>query len=102
MDLGSGSLTVVIPVYNEADNIRPLVERLETALGGWPGPLEMILVDDGSADDTLDLLREAQRREPRIRIVHFAHHLGQTAALAAGFRFARGRALATLDGDLQN
>ena len=108
MDLGNGSLTVVIPVYNEADNIQSLVERLGAALAGWPGALEVILVDDGSTDRTLELLKQAQRSEPLlrvlpgIRIAHFGRHLGQTAAMAAGFRLARGRAVATLDGDLQN
>ena len=102
MDLGTGSLSVIIPVYNEADNILPLVERLGVSLSGWAGPLETLFVDDGSTDRTLVLLRQAQQREPRIRIVHFRRHLGQTAAMAAGFGLAQGRAVATLDGDLQN
>jgi len=108
MDLGNGSLTIVIPVYNEAENIQPLVERLGGALGGWRGALEVLFVDDGSTDQTLDLLKQAQRSESLpgvlrgIRIAHFGRHLGQTAAMAAGFRLARGRAVATLDGDLQN
>jgi glycosyltransferase involved in cell wall biosynthesis len=102
MELGDGSLTVVIPVYNEAENIRPLVERLDKALAGWTGALEILFVDDGSTDGTLELLVEGQQREPRIRIARFTRHLGQTAAMAAGFRLARGRAIATLDGDLQN
>ncbi len=108
MDLGNGSLTVVIPVYNEVDNIQPLLERLGAALASWPGALEILFVDDGSTDRTLDLLKQAQRSEllpgvlRGIRIAHFGRHLGQTAAMAAGFRLARGRAVATLDGDLQN
>lgn len=102
MDLGSGSLTVVIPLYNEAENVPALVERLGAALAGWGGPLEIILVDDASTDATLELLEQAQQREPRVRIARFRRHLGQTAAMAAGFRLAGGRAVATLDGDLQN
>ena len=96
------SLSVVIPVYNEAENIRPLLERLKSALGEAPGQAEILFVDDGSTDRTLALLREAQRRDARIRIAHFRRNLGQTAAMAAGFRLARGKAVVTIDGDLQN
>jgi glycosyltransferase involved in cell wall biosynthesis len=96
------ALSVVIPVYNEAENIRPLVERLESALRAAPGPIEMLFVDDGSTDQTLSLLKEAQAKDARIRIAHFRHNLGQTAAMAVGFRLARGKAVVTIDGDLQN
>ncbi|MBI1940846.1 MAG: glycosyltransferase family 2 protein [Acidobacteria bacterium] len=96
------SLSVVIPVYNEAENIRPLVEQLQSALKDFPGRVEMLFVDDGSRDSTLEKLKEAQQGEARIRIAHFRENLGQTAAMAAGFRLARGRAVVTLDGDLQN
>jgi glycosyltransferase involved in cell wall biosynthesis len=96
------SLSIVIPVYNEVENIRPLVEQLRAALVDWHGPLEFLFVDDGSTDGTLDALRTAQATDRRIRVAHFRRNLGQTAALAAGFRLARGRALVTLDGDLQN
>ena len=96
------SLSVTIPVYNEAENISPLTERLNTALAGWGKPVEIVFIDDGSTDRTLDLLKEAQARDPRIRIGHFRRNLGQTAAIAAGFRLARGEAVVTLDGDLQN
>jgi glycosyltransferase involved in cell wall biosynthesis len=96
------SLSVVVPVYNEAENIRPLVERLESALRAAPGPIEMLFVDDGSTDRTLALLKEAQEKDARIRIAHFRRNLGQTAAMAAGFRLARGKAVVTIDGDLQN
>jgi glycosyltransferase involved in cell wall biosynthesis len=96
------SLSVVIPVYNEAENIEPLVARLESALQDWPGQWEILFVDDGSTDSTLEFLKRAQGRDPRIRIARFRRNLGQTAAMAAGFRLARGRAIVTLDGDLQN
>jgi len=96
------SLSVVIPVYNEAENIRPLVRSLESALRAAPGQIEMLFVDDGSTDQTLALLKEAQDKDARIRIAHFRRNLGQTAALAAGFRLARGKAVVTIDGDLQN
>ena len=98
----SVSLSVVIPVYNEAENVEPLVERVQTALGGWPGGVEFICVDDGSTDSTLELLKRAQETDARVRIAHFRKNLGQTVAMAAGFRLARGKAVVTLDGDLQN
>lgn len=97
-----GLLSVVIPVYNEAENIPPLTERLNSALHDWQGPVEILFVDDGSNDGTLALLKQAQEKDPRIRIARFRHNLGQTAAMAAGFRLARGEAVVTLDGDLQN
>lgn len=96
------SLTVVVPVYNEAENIRPLVKQLRAALEGWPGEVEMVFVDDGSADATLEELKRVQEADPRVRIAHFRRNLGQTAAMAAGFHLARGRAVVTIDGDLQN
>jgi glycosyltransferase involved in cell wall biosynthesis len=96
------ALSVVIPVYNEAENIRPLVERMESALRAAPERIEMLFVDDGSTDETLELLKEAQAKDARIRIAHFRRNLGQTAAMAAGFRLARGKVVVTIDGDLQN
>ena len=96
------SLSVVIPVYNEAENVAPLVERITQALTDWAAPLEILFVDDGSTDGTLERLKAAQAKDARIRIAHFRRNLGQTAAMAAGFRLAQGRAVATIDGDLQN
>jgi dolichol-phosphate mannosyltransferase len=98
----SVSLSLVIPLYNEEENVLPLVDQLHAALGGWPRPMEILLVDDGSTDRTLDFLRRAQEADSRIRVIHLRRNLGQTAALAAGFRLAKGTALVTLDGDLQN
>jgi dolichol-phosphate mannosyltransferase len=100
--VASCPLSVVIPVYNEAENIEPLLERLSAALKPWAGEVEFLFVDDGSTDGTLGNLREAQKSDARIRIAHFRRHHGQTAAMAAGFRLARGGAVVTLDGDLQN
>ena len=96
------ALSVVIPVHNEEANVAPLVEELRHALGGFPGGVEFVFVDDGSTDATLAHLTEAARADARIRVAHFRRNLGQTSAMAAGFRFARGQAVATLDGDLQN
>jgi len=98
----SDSLSVVIPVYNEQENIAALCERLQAALADWPGEIELLFVDDGSTDTTLELLKRAQAGDARIRIAHFRRNLGQTAAMEAGFHLARGSAVVTLDGDLQN
>lgn len=98
----SASLSVVVPIYNEEENIAPLVEQLQAALKDWPGAVELLFVDDGSTDATLELLQGAQARDPRIRIAHFRRNLGQTAAMQAGFHLARGSAVVTIDGDLQN
>jgi glycosyltransferase involved in cell wall biosynthesis len=96
------SLSIVIPVYNEEGNIRPLVARISEAMSGWQGAVEILFVDDGSSDRTLELLKESQAEDSRIRIAHFHKNMGQTAAMAAGFRLARGEAIATIDADLQN
>jgi glycosyltransferase involved in cell wall biosynthesis len=98
----SDSLSVVVPVYNEEENIAALLEQLQAALREWPGEVEFLFVDDGSNDTTLELLKRAQASDPRIRIAHFRQNLGQTAAMEAGFHLARGHAVVTLDGDLQN
>ncbi len=96
------SLSIVVPVYNEAENIAPLVKRLESSLATWPGEVDFLFVDDGSTDATVELLRQAQVGDPRVHIAHFRRNLGQTAAMAAGFHLARGNWVVTLDGDLQN
>jgi dolichol-phosphate mannosyltransferase len=96
------SLSVVIPVFNEAGNVQPLAERLRCVLSDALGPAEIIFVDDGSTDGTLAELRRAQERDARIRILHFRRNLGQTAALAAGFHHAMGESVISMDGDLQN
>ncbi len=96
------SLSVVVPVYNEEENVGPLHEQLQAALANWSGEVEFLFVDDGSTDGTLEVLKREQSADPRIRIAHFRRNLGQTAAMAAGFHLAKGRAVVTLDGDLQN
>ena len=96
------SVSIVIPVYNEAENVLPLLDELNRAVRHWYGWVEFLFVDDGSTDSTLNLLISAQARDSRIRIAHLRHNLGQTAAMAAGFRLSRGEAVVTLDGDLQN
>lgn len=94
-------LSVVIPVHNESDNILPLLEETAAALDGRYD-YEVVVVDDGSSDQTPLRLREAARRFPRVRIVRHARRSGQSTALATGVRLAAGRLVATLDGDGQN
>jgi dolichol-phosphate mannosyltransferase len=95
-------VALVIPVYNERDNLPLLIDEIARAVGGEGRSYEIVAVDDGSTDGSLDVLEGLQRDHPELRIVAFAGHAGQTAALAAGFRAARGRAIVTLDADLQN
>lgn len=94
----SPSLSVVICVFNEADNIEPLIQQLDAQLQNID--YELVFVDDGSSDMTLSRLKN--RRHPRLRIVEFRRNFGQSAALAAGIAQARGEWIATMDGDLQN
>jgi glycosyltransferase involved in cell wall biosynthesis len=95
-------LSIIIPVYNEEDNIGPLVTRITEAMSAWQGTVEILFIDDGSTDRTMELLKEAQSADARIRIAHFGKNLGQTAAMAAGFRLVRGEVVASIDADLQN
>jgi glycosyltransferase involved in cell wall biosynthesis len=96
-------LSVLVPVHNEEDSIAPLVERVCAALEEFGKPWELIIVDDGSTDATLvNARKEFAREKLDLRIVELQRNFGQAAALQAGIDVARGRLLATLDGDLQN
>jgi glycosyltransferase involved in cell wall biosynthesis len=95
-------LSVVIPVFNEAENVGPLYREFTETLTAWGYPYELIIVDDGSTDATFERLRERQLTDRRVRVIRFRRNFGQTAAFAAGFSAARGRLIATADGDLQN
>ena len=96
-------LSVVIPMYNEQDCVVPMVARVHEALADYLHPWELVLVDDGSFDDTALLLREAmQQYGKHVRAVLLQRNFGQTAAMQAGIDVARGDVIATLDGDLQN
>lgn len=95
-------LSVVAPLYNESQNVAPLVEWILEALASYPGNFEVILVDDGSRDDTWDQVAAAASADPRVRGVALGRNVGQTAAMMAGFDHAQGRVVVSLDGDLQN
>ena len=98
----SPELSLVIPVRNESPNIEALYVEMTEALERWGRSYEVLAIDDGSTDDSFDRLVQCQRRDPRWRIIRFRRNFGQTAAFSAGFRHARGRFIATADGDLQN
>ena len=98
----SPDLSIVIPVHNESPNIKPLYDELTQTLGQYGRSYEILIVDDGSTDETFDELVKLQVRDPRLRVIRFRRNFGQTAAFAAGFAYARGRLVVTSDGDLQN
>src|SRR5262245_19879442 len=95
-------LSIVIPVRNESPNIIPLYDELTETLVNYGRSYEIVIVDDGSTDDSFDKLAAIQARDPHLRVIRFRRNFGQTAAFAAGFAFARGRYVVTADGDLQN
>lgn len=93
---------MVVPVFEERDNLEPLHRELVAALVGVAGGVEFVYVDDGSRDGSAALLAELAKRDARVRVLSFERNCGQTAAFAAGFEAARGEVVATLDADLQN
>jgi glycosyltransferase involved in cell wall biosynthesis len=95
-------LSVVVPFYNEEDNVGPLHAALVAALDPLQISYEMVFVDDGSRDQTLPRAVDLARNDPRVVIVKFRRNYGQTAAMAAGIEQSRGEVVVTLDGDLQN
>jgi dolichol-phosphate mannosyltransferase len=101
-ELMKPELSVVVPLRNEGPNVAPLARRIFEALQNTPCGLELILVDDGSTDDTWSRILEARRADARIRALRHARSRGQSAALWTGFKASRGTVIATLDGDLQN
>jgi glycosyltransferase involved in cell wall biosynthesis len=95
-------VSVVVPVYNEADNVVDLHRELSRSLEHVGRPYEVLLVDDGSGDGTPERLVEIEARDPHVRVLRLRRNFGQTAAFSAGFDHARGEVVVTSDGDLQN
>ena len=95
-------ISIVIPVYNEHDNIAPLYQKIRDACDGLEKSYEVVFVDDGSRDGTRDVLERIHRRDARVKVIRFRRNFGQTAAMAAGFRYAQGEIIISMDGDLQN
>jgi dolichol-phosphate mannosyltransferase len=95
-------LSVVIPVYNEEENLPILAAEVQGALQAAGRSYEVLYVDDGSTDGSPGILRRLAREDPAVRVIRQRRNSGQSAALEAGFRFARGAVVITLDADLQN
>ncbi len=95
-------LSIVIPLLNEEENIPELYGELTEVLTSINRSSEMVFVDDGSTDQSFTLLKQLQENDPRVVVVSFRRNFGQTAAMAAGFDYARGAVIVTMDADLQN
>lgn len=95
-------LSIIVPFYNEEESIGPMYAAIVAAIDPLAIAYEMVFVDDGSRDKTVELGTELARKDPRVRLVKFRRNYGQTPAMAAGIEHARGEILVTMDGDLQN
>lgn len=96
------SLSIIIPVYNEEDNVLPLHRKITEALDSMGQPYEVIIVDDGSTDNTAQRLKELAKVDSRLKVIHLRRNFGQTPAMMAGIDAATGDILIPMDGDLQN
>lgn len=95
-------LTVLIPLYNERDNLKPLFEKIESVLEGLTSDWEVVFVDDGSTDGSFEVLEELRAASPRVKLIRFGRNFGKSAALDAGFQLARGGRIVIMDADLQD
>jgi len=95
-------ISVVVPMRNESPNVEQLYREVTASLSAFGRPYEIVAVDDGSRDNTFELLSRLQAKDARLRVIRFRRNFGQTAAFAAGFHHARGRFIVTMDGDNQN
>jgi glycosyltransferase involved in cell wall biosynthesis len=100
--IDSAYLSLVIPCYNEQENVTELLSRVEASLTRIDKPFEVVIIDDGSTDDTPRLLANASQTYPWLRVLRMQQNSGQSAAFQAGFDAARGQVIATIDADLQN
>jgi glycosyltransferase involved in cell wall biosynthesis len=101
MDTKGPEISVVLPVFDEQDNLRPVYEQITRTLGGGHS-YEILFVDDGSRDDSFTVLAELHKNDDKVRVIRFRKNFGQTAALSAGFEHARGEIIVAMDADLQN
>jgi len=95
-------VSIIVPVYDEAENIGKLIARTKEILDGQKISFEFLVIDDGSQDNTPEVLRSEAKHDSRIKVISFKRNFGQTAAIAAGFRFAKGEIVIPMDADLQN
>ena len=96
------AISIIIPVFNEVENIVLLFDHLKAVVHKLPYAFEILFVDDGSTDGTLRTIKELQERDPRIKAISFSRNFGHQAALTAGLQYATGDAVITMDGDLQH
>lgn len=96
------TISIVIPLYNEEENVRELYGSLKPVMDSLRNEYEIIFIDDGSTDSTLSLLQEIQAADDSVIVLSLRRNFGQTAAFAAGFDYSRGDIIVTMDGDLQN
>lgn len=96
------TISVLIPIFNEEENISPLYDKLTTALKKAGRPYEVIFIDDGSSDGSLEILLDINKRDPNVKTISLSRNFGQTAALSAGIDLSKGEILIPMDGDLQN
>ncbi|MEK7309015.1 MAG: glycosyltransferase family 2 protein [Nitrospirota bacterium] len=95
-------VSIVVPLYNEEDNVRPLYDAIKSAMDAERKEYEILFVDDGSTDSTPQKLNEIASKDKRVKPLSFRRNFGQTAAFAAGFDHSKGDVVVTMDGDLQN
>ena len=95
-------ISIIVPMFNEADNVAPMVEQVLAAFRDEPRPIELVLVDDASTDATWERIAAAHAADPRVRGIRHTRNAGQSAAVWTGFRGTQAPIIATLDGDLQN
>jgi len=95
-------LSIVVPVFNEEENVEPLVREIQSILSSLEKSYEIVVVDDGSRDGTFEILRRLHRSQPTLHVIRLKRNFGQTAALAAGLEHAQGEIIVLMDGDGQN
>jgi glycosyltransferase involved in cell wall biosynthesis len=95
-------LSIVIPLYNEEENIEPLIHEITSVVGSLKKTYELVAVDDGSKDETFRVLAGLRQTEPHLRVIRLKRNFGQTAAIAAGLAYAKGEVVIMMDGDGQN
>ncbi len=102
MDCPYHLLSVIVPLYNEEENILPLYEKIAAIMPRLPCRLEIIFINDGSSDGSRRILDDLAARQPMVKVIHFRRNFGQTTAIMAGIDFSSGDVLIPMDGDLQN
>src|SRR5262245_46422791 len=95
-------ISIVVPVYNEEENLQDVTDAIRNAMEGFCDSYEIVFIDDGSTHESYPILKLLAKEDSRILVLHFGINYGQTAALSAGFHEAHGDIIITMDADLQN